>query len=126
MLKNYLTIALRNLRRHKGYAFINIAGLGVGLAVCLVIGLFAQFKLSYDRFHPNADRVYRLYQALEERDNIATTPPGIAQALETTFPEVEQATVVHRPGRHLFTLDTDQFFVDQVIATDEYFFEVFP
>ncbi len=91
MLKNYLKIALRHLHRHKGYAFINIVGLAVGLAVCLVIGLFAQFKLSYDRFHPNADRVYRLYQAYEERGDMATTPPGIAQVLETTFPEVEQS-----------------------------------
>ncbi len=126
MLKNHLKIALRHLHRHKGYAFINIVGLAVGLAVCLVIGLFAQFKLSYDRFHPNADRVHRLYQAREDMGEIATTPPGIAQVLETTFPEVERVTVVHRRGRRLFRLDADPFFVDQVVATDEHFFEVFP
>lgn len=60
MLKNYLTIALRTLRRHKGYAFINITGLAVGMVCCLVIGLYVQDELSYDRFHQHADRTYRL------------------------------------------------------------------
>lgn len=126
MLKNYFKVALRGLRRHKGYAFINVAGLAVGLAVCLVIGLFVQHKLSYDRFHPNADRVYRLYQVTEQRGDMAATPPGIAQALESTFPEIEQATVVHQPRRGLLSLGADPFYVDQVISTDESFFKVFP
>ena len=126
MLKNYLKIALRNLRRHKGYAFITVAGLAVGLAVCLMMGLFIQFKLSYDRFHANADRVYRLYQHDEQRGAIATTPPGIAQALKITFPEIEQAAVVQGPRRHLFRLEARPFFIGGVVTADEAFFEVFP
>ena len=126
MLKNYLTIALRNLRRHKGYAFINVAGLAVGLAVCLVIGLFVQFKLSYDRFHPNADRVYRLYQINVTQGAMARTPPGITQALETALPEIERANVLWRSSRRLFHLDAEPLFIENVVSTDEHFFEVFP
>ena len=60
MLKNYLTIALRNLRKQKGYTFINVAGLAVGLACCLLISLYVQHERSYDRYHEKADRIYRL------------------------------------------------------------------
>jgi len=60
MIKNYLKIALRNLRKHKGYTFINITGLAVGLACCLLIVLFVRDELSYDRYHDNADRIYRI------------------------------------------------------------------
>ena len=126
MLKNYLTIALRTLRRHKGYAFINIAGLAGGLAVCLVIGLFVQFKLSYDRFHPNADRVYRLYQINETRGAMARTPPGIAQALETALPEIERASVVRLSRRRLFHHNGEPLFINDVVTADDHFFAVFP
>ena len=57
MLKNYLKIALRNLLRHKAYSFINIAGLAVGVTCCLLILLFVQDELSYDRYHENAKRI---------------------------------------------------------------------
>ena len=60
MLKNYLKVALRNLRRHKGYAFINILGLAVGLACCIMILLWVRHEMSYDRFHDNADRIVRV------------------------------------------------------------------
>ena len=60
MLKNYLKVALRNLLRYKGYTFINIMGLAVGIAASVLIFLYVQNELSYDRFHENADRTYRL------------------------------------------------------------------
>jgi len=60
MFKNYLKIALRNIRKQKGYAFINIAGWAVGMTVCTLIMLWVQNELSYDRFHQTADRIYRL------------------------------------------------------------------
>ena len=59
MLKSYVVIAFRSLRRQKGYAFINIAGLAVGIAVFLLISLFIRHELGYDRFHENAERIYR-------------------------------------------------------------------
>ena len=60
MLQNYLKVAFRTLRKHKGYTFINIVGLAVGLACCLMIALFVRDELSYDRFHDDADRIYRV------------------------------------------------------------------
>ena len=60
MLKNYLKIAFRNIKRHKGYSFINIAGLATGIACSILIYLFVAHELSYDKFHDQADNIYRL------------------------------------------------------------------
>ena len=60
MLKNYLKIALRTMRKHKGYAFINVVGLAVGMACCLLILLYVQQESSYDTYHEKADRIHRL------------------------------------------------------------------
>ena len=62
MLKNYVKIALRNLQKYKTYAVINMAGLAVGLASCLLIVLYVQDELSYDRFHEKAERIYRVVE----------------------------------------------------------------
>jgi putative ABC transport system permease protein len=133
MLRNYLVIALRNLRKQKGYTFINVAGLTVALAVCIVIGLFARHELSYDRFHPGADRLYRVVQHSQEAypgfgaDGMAITPPGLAQAVQSRFPEIEHATVVGTTSdRNLFTRGNEQHFIENVFRADDAFFEVFP
>ncbi|WP_134091598.1 ABC transporter permease [Olivibacter sp. XZL3] len=60
MLKNYFTIAWRNLWRNKGYATINIAGLSIGMACCLLITLYILDELSYDQYHVNKNRIYRV------------------------------------------------------------------
>ena len=95
MLRNYFKIAYRNLVRHKGYTFINVFGLAVGIAVCLVIGLFVQHELSYDRFHEKADRTYRV---VHERDDMsgqgALTPRLLGPLLQAQIPEVEQVVRV--------------------------------
>lgn len=60
MFKSYLKIAYRNIRKNKIYSFINISGLSVGLACCLIILLFVKYELSFDKFHSKADRIYRV------------------------------------------------------------------
>jgi hypothetical protein len=60
MFKNYLTIAFRSLLRHKGFSLINILGLAIGMAACLLIMQYVSFELSYDAFHANKDRIYRI------------------------------------------------------------------
>ena len=65
MLKNYLTIAFRNLRKQGFYSLINIFGLAVGVAACLVIVLFIIDELSYDKFNSKADRIYRLHNEIK-------------------------------------------------------------
>ena len=78
MLKNYLKISLRNLQRHKAYSFINVAGLAIGLACFTLIILYVQDEWSYDRYHEDADQVYRLaveIQANEGATRTAQSPP---------------------------------------------------
>ena len=94
MLSNYLKIAYRTLARHKGYTAINVAGLAVGLAACLLIGLYVRSELAFDRFHERGDRIYRVLQALpfdEEERPWAQTSPLLAGAMEASLPGVERA-----------------------------------
>jgi putative ABC transport system permease protein len=62
MFKNYLMVAFRNVRRQKGYSLINIFGLAIGMALCLLILIYVQDELSYDSFHEKADRIFRIMQ----------------------------------------------------------------
>ncbi|MCH8959912.1 MAG: ABC transporter permease [Bacteroidetes bacterium] len=87
MLANYLKIALRNLRRHPAYTFINVTGLAVGMACCLLILLFVRDELSYDRHHDNADRIYRIVSDWGNFSLPSTNPPVINR-LGPDFPEV--------------------------------------
>ncbi len=75
MLRNHLTIALRSLRKHPGYTAVNVVGLAVGLAACLLIALFVRDEMSYDRFSAHADRKYRLVAGKQAR-----TPGVVAPA----------------------------------------------
>jgi putative ABC transport system permease protein len=87
-------VALRNIRKHKGYSLINIIGLAVGIASCLLILLFVQSELSYDRFHEKAERIYRVgfkFHVGTNQFDAALGPCPLAGALLRDFPEVESA-----------------------------------
>ena len=125
MLKNYLTVALRSLRRQKGYAAINLLGLAVGVACCLFLLLYVRDELSYDRFHENADSIYRVNLYVEELGGeIGLTPTIVAPLFQREFPEVEAATRIEahngvvRVGDRVF--DEDAFYF-----ADSTFFQVF-
>ncbi|MEM1095932.1 MAG: ABC transporter permease [Bacteroidota bacterium] len=97
MIKNYFKIALRTLYKEKSYAFINIFGLAVGLAVCLLLFLFVRNEWTYDQFHPKVDQLYRIHAVsvdesgqLNESGNTAH-PLALAPALEAEVPGVEAA-----------------------------------
>ena len=96
MLKNYLKIAFRSMKRHKGYAFMNILGLAVGMACCILILLYVQYELSYDRCHTDADHIYRILLSREGfiDQPFAGSPPRLTSALKDTCPEVIHATRV--------------------------------
>ncbi|AEE51910.1 ABC transporter permease [Haliscomenobacter hydrossis] len=130
MLLNYLKIAQRNLLRNKLTAGINILGLGIGIAACLVIWQYVQWERSYDAFFPDAQRIYRLNThwgdgKLEER--FATTPPPLAEAIRNNIPEVEAVSRLYywsdftmRPDH-----DFDKIFREtKVYAADADFFKV--
>jgi putative ABC transport system permease protein len=128
MLRNYLLIALRNLRRQPGYAAINIVGLSVGLACCLLIALFVRDELAYDRFHEHADRVYRVVQEGSTQntppDNFAVTGRPVGPALLATYPEVE-ASVRIAPFNPSVRHRGEYFFDDEVFYAEPSLFEVF-
>ncbi|GAB5521291.1 MAG: ABC transporter permease [Rhodothermales bacterium] len=95
MWKNYGVIAWRNLKKHRGYAFINVVGLTLGIAACLMIGLYVQDEMSYDRHVPNGERVYRVSQQVTDNgaDEVwAWTGGGLAPAMVAEMPQVEAIT----------------------------------
>src|SRR5215212_9553641 len=83
MLPNFLKTGLRNFSHHKGFFFINLLGLTLGLTACLLIGFFVRDEKQYDRFVPGAERVFRVYQQAETDANtiLAVSPPAFATAL---------------------------------------------
>jgi putative ABC transport system permease protein len=130
MLRSYLLVAWRSLRKRIGPTVINVVGLAAGLAACLLIGLWVERELSYDDFHPEADRVYRL--AAEERgpdDQLRSPmlPPALRPALRRDAPAVETVTrlrpffasQVIRQNNRAITAE------DYVWRADSTFFEVF-
>jgi len=96
MLRNYIITVLRNLVRQKIYSFINILGLSIGLACFILIMLWVSDELGYDRFHENANHLYRIYEKQYysggEEFKVFATPEPLAAALEETFPEIVSAT----------------------------------
>jgi putative ABC transport system permease protein len=101
MFLNYLRVAFRQFLRHKGHTLINIAGLGIGMACCLLILLYVDYELSYDRFHENAGRIYRLImeQRTPEQTTLsATALTPIGPLLQNEFPEIEQVVQLKPPA----------------------------
>ncbi len=95
MLRNYLLIAIRNLRKHKTFSFINITGVAVGLACFLLIALYVADELSYDRYNTNADRIYRVARTFLSTDGtpslkLAQAAPPFGPLIKQDFPGVEQ------------------------------------
>ena len=103
MFWNYLKVAWRNLLRHPLYAAINVVGLAVGLACCLLVLMLVLDEVSYDRFHEKADRIYRVLWDGQFGDNAWTTPLSpvpVAEAL-SSFPDVERTVRMRRERRTL-------------------------
>ncbi|MGC3948259.1 MAG: ABC transporter permease [Chryseolinea sp.] len=130
MLRNYLTIALRNLLKQRFYTFINIFGLAVGIASCLVIVLFVTYELSYDKYHENASRIYRVNGEIKFGVNhyrlaVASAPFG--EALATDFPEIETYVRFRDQGSFLVKAkDTDtNIKEDHIVYADSTYFKVF-
>jgi len=126
MFKNYLKIALRNIRKHKGYSFINIAGLAIGVAACLMLFLWVQDELSYDRYHEKADQIYRVISQSEaegQTRRFARTSAPVGPALVNDFPEIEKSVRFARNG---FVVSyQNKRFMEQVYFTDPEIFDVF-
>ena len=128
MFKNYLKSALRNLFKHKGYSLINIVGLAVGMASCLLILLYVRHELSYDGFHEKSDRIYRI--AMEARwggrdVDIAVQAAPMAKTLVEEYPEVVDAVRFRGRGDYIVQYGDTSFREQDVVFTDASFFSVF-
>ena len=128
MLSNYIRIALRNLLRFKTYSVINITGLAVGMACCILILLYVYNEMSYDRFNKNSDRIYRIVVngTLGNNDfNAAVSAPPLRNTLLTDFPEVVAATRIRNFGFPVLRYKDKVFSEEKVYWVDSSFFDVF-
>jgi len=120
MIKNYLKIGWRILIRSKTFSLLNITGFAVGIATYLMIGLYVQFELSYDRFHVNADRIYEITV-----DNQAKTPDVLAPTLLEEFPDVKAATRLINRGETSVSFEGRTFIENNWVWADQHILEVF-
>lgn len=126
MLKNYFKIAFRNLFRHKGYSLINITGLAIGIAACLIILRYVQFERSFDRFHEKADRILRVEQIVNDgQDRWASTQRNLGENLKAIFPEVEETTRLSSKDQPLIAYGERRFFESFFRYGDPSFFTLF-
>jgi len=129
MLRNYFKIAWRNLARNKAFSFINLFGLSVGLACFMLIGLFIADELSYDKFYPNANRIYRINSEIKfggDEMNKAISPDPFGETLKKDYPEVEQYTRIYAGSGNKFIKKGDEFINEQkIVYTDSTFFDIF-
>ena len=130
MFNNYLTTAFRNLLRNKVFSLINISGLAVGIGCCLLIALFVHDELSYDKYHANADRIYRVireWNLPNGKVNVVSTSAHDALALLNDYPDVVVNAVRFKPLRHksIISHGDKHFSVDHFSYTDPSVFDIF-
>lgn len=129
MFKNYLKIALRNIKRYKGYSFINIAGLAIGMTCCLLILLYVNQELSYDRFHKNAHRIFRVAvdsTSTDAKYKTAQSMFPLAPAFKMDYPEVTKiARVLFWSEKSLVQSGDKKFFEKRFVFVDNELFDIF-
>jgi ABC-type antimicrobial peptide transport system permease subunit len=128
MFKNYLKIAFRNIKRHKGYSFINIAGLAIGMACCIMMVIYIASELSFDRYHENAHRIYRLcrYANIGGTDiTSGISNATAASALRDSYPEVINAVRFGWTNQPVVKYQDKQFFETQFYYADDPVFDIF-
>jgi putative ABC transport system permease protein len=128
MFKNYIKIALRNIKKHKGYSFINIFGLAVGIACCILIFLWIQDEFSYDQFHENGDNLYLVgtHQRLGDQVSLSSgTPPALGPAFKEEYPEIVNSVRFCNGPHALIFAYGEKRFREHVEAVDGALLEMF-
>jgi len=122
MFKNYIKIAFRHLAKNKSYTFINTLGLGVGLAACIIIGLWVNYELSFDDYHQNPEQIYRVLNG-----DVAAIPPTLAPALQSDYPNLAEGIVRFWPIKSPSDIVSEdkQFAERNITFTDPEIFDVF-
>lgn len=129
MWKINALVAWRNIRRHKAFTLINILGLSLGMAACLLLLQFVVFEWSFDRFHEKSDQIYRVVnERLKEGKRVqigAITYPRVGHALKENYPEVIDHTRMIWASRGIIRNEDQIVAVEESLWTDEHFFEIF-
>jgi putative ABC transport system permease protein len=128
MFRNYLKVALRNMKRHKGYSFINIAGLAIGMSCSILIAIFVFYELSFDKHHEKAGQIYRVGAQFGPSTDMrgAFTAPPMAQALLDDFPEIVHAARYSPwPRNYLVSIGEKKFLEKGIKYADASIFDVF-
>lgn len=127
MIKNYFKIALRTLSKNKVFTFINVAGLAVGMGICLFLVLLDHYALTFNHYHENSDRIYRVNDSIKQNDgnilNAAITPSPWGEAMRQEFPEIEEATRFLNSGA--VAQYSDKILRQGVTYVDESVFRIF-
>jgi len=130
MLKNYIKIAFRNLRKNPGYSFINIFGLALGMGICILILLYVQYELSYDKYHENSDRIVRVSRAWFNQDgevnlHLGHAAPPFGPLLEQDFQGTVQEMVRFLEVSPLLRYEENAFVEDRFFFADLEVFSMF-
>ncbi|MBW3466466.1 ABC transporter permease [Arthrospiribacter ruber] len=128
MFRNILKIALRNFWKTKSISFINVLGLSLGMALCMIIAIFVKNELSYDRHFPNAERIYRISSDIVfggNAMNMTFAPAPMAEALVSEIPEVEAAVHFRQQGSFLIKRYEDNIKENDVVFAGKSFLDVF-
>ncbi len=129
MIRNYFKTAWRNIKRHKAYAGINILGLAIGIAACLLILQYVSYELSYENFQVNKDRIYRVQQDRYDNGKLSTQWAAGAFAVGNSFkaaiPEIEDYVKVIGNGKVITDVNNQPLKVEKVYFTNSSFFNIF-
>jgi putative ABC transport system permease protein len=128
MLKNQILIAIRNIARHRGYSFINIAGLTIGIASCLLILLFVTSELSYDRYHEKSNRIRRIGIEAVFGDShffSVLTSGAMKDAIDYEIGEIEESTRLYHITRPVIRVGNQSFIENDFFYADSGFFRIF-
>jgi putative ABC transport system permease protein len=130
MWRNYVTVAVRALAKSKTYAFINIVGLAIGMAACLMILLYVRYEMSYDRWIPQSDRIFQVqswYKSSEtgQEAQLQMTPYASGKSLRDSFPQIEQEVYVNN-NNPVFFKDGQATSTENYLWVDGNFLDVVP
>ena len=128
MFFNYLKLTIRNLLKQKGYAIISILGLTIGIAAFILVYLYINHELNYDKNISDNDRIYRISQKVDldgQQDNFAATSFNVARAFQTNFPEVEVATKALFASMQTIKVGEKLINFDNFYSADSNFFKIF-
>jgi len=120
MIKNFLITSWRIFRRNKIYSLINIVGLSIGIAVCLVIYNYVSFELSYDKYHQYSDRIYRI-----NNNPFASLAPSFTYLLKKEYPEIEEIVRIFRLGNSQISINDEKYIESNVLFAESNIFEIF-